>query len=56
MAKILEKRLIRKPDVYYYKIAAPLISRKAQPGQFVIIRLHEQRRAHSPVPCGHQSC
>jgi ferredoxin--NADP+ reductase len=42
MAKILEKRLIRKPDVYYYKIAAPLISRKAQPGQFVIIRLHER--------------
>jgi NAD(P)H-flavin reductase len=43
MAKILEKRLIRSPDVYYYKIAAPLISRKAQPGQFVIIRLHEKR-------------
>jgi ferredoxin--NADP+ reductase len=42
MAKILEKRLIRTPDVYYYKIAAPLISRKAQPGQFVIIRLHDK--------------
>ncbi len=42
MAKIIEKRLIRKPDVYYYKIAAPLISQKAQPGQFVIIRLHEK--------------
>ncbi|MGC1455956.1 MAG: sulfide/dihydroorotate dehydrogenase-like FAD/NAD-binding protein [Nitrospirota bacterium] len=42
MAKILEKRLIRTPDVYYYKIAAPLISRKALPGQFVIIRLHER--------------
>lgn len=42
MAKILEKRLIRKPDVFYYKIAAPLISRKARPGQFVIIRLHEK--------------
>ncbi len=42
MAKILEKRLIRKPDVFYYKISAPLISRKAQPGQFVIIRLHEK--------------
>jgi NAD(P)H-flavin reductase len=42
MAKILEKRLIRKPDVYYYKLAAPLISRKAQPGQFVIIRLHDR--------------
>jgi ferredoxin--NADP+ reductase len=42
MAKILEKRLIRQPDVFYYKIAAPLISKKAQPGQFVIIRLHEK--------------
>ncbi len=42
MAKILEKRLIRQPDIFYYKIAAPLISRKAQPGQFVIIRLHEK--------------
>jgi ferredoxin--NADP+ reductase len=42
MAKILEKRLVRQPDVFYYKIAAPLISKKAQPGQFVIIRLHEK--------------
>ncbi len=42
MAKILEKRLIRRPDVFYYKFAAPLISRKASPGQFVIIRLHER--------------
>jgi NAD(P)H-flavin reductase len=42
MATILEKRLIRAPDVYYYNIAAPLISRKALPGQFVIIRLHDK--------------
>lgn len=42
MAKILEKRLIRLPDFYYYKIQAPLISRKAKPGQFVIIRLHKE--------------
>jgi len=42
MAKILEKRLIRKPDVFYYRIDAPLISRKAKPGQFVIIRLNEK--------------
>jgi ferredoxin--NADP+ reductase len=42
MAKILEKHLIRKPDVFSYRIAAPLISRKAKPGQFVIIRLHER--------------
>lgn len=42
MAKILEKRLIRRPDVFYYKVAAPLISQKAKPGQFVIIRLHEK--------------
>ncbi len=41
MAKILEKRLIRKPDVFYYKIEAPLIAKKARPGQFVIIRLNE---------------
>jgi len=41
MAKILEKKLLRSPDVYYYKLSAPLISRKARPGQFVIIRLHE---------------
>jgi NAD(P)H-flavin reductase len=41
MAKILEKKLLRQPDVFYYKLAAPLISKKAQPGQFVIIRLHE---------------
>ncbi len=41
MAKILEKRLLRKPDVFYYKLEAPLLSRKAKPGQFVIIRLHE---------------
>jgi ferredoxin--NADP+ reductase len=42
MAKILEKRLIRKPDVFYYKLEAPLISKKARPGQFVIIRLHDK--------------
>jgi ferredoxin--NADP+ reductase len=42
MARILEKRLIRKPDVFYYKVEAPLLSRKARPGQFVIIRLHEK--------------
>lgn len=42
MARILEKRLIRHPDIFYYKLDAPLISRKAKPGQFVIIRLHEK--------------
>jgi NAD(P)H-flavin reductase len=42
MATILEKRLIRKPDVLYFRVAAPLISQKARPGQFVIVRLHER--------------
>jgi ferredoxin--NADP+ reductase len=42
MAKILEKRLIRNPDVFYYKLDASLLSKKAKPGQFVIIRLHEK--------------
>ena len=42
MATILEKKLLRAPDVFYYKLAAPLISKKARPGQFVIVRLHER--------------
>jgi len=42
MATILEKKLLRAPDVFYYKLAAPLISKKARPGQFVIIRLHDR--------------
>jgi ferredoxin--NADP+ reductase len=42
MAKILEKKLVRKPDVFYFKVEAPLISKKAKPGQFVIVRLHEK--------------
>jgi len=40
MPKVLEKKLLRPPDVFYFKLDAPLISRKAQPGQFVILRLH----------------
>ncbi len=42
MAKILGKKLIRSPDVFYYRLDAPLIAKKAKPGQFVIIRLHEK--------------
>jgi len=42
MATILEKKLLRAPDVFYFKIAAPLISKKAQPGQFVIVRIHDR--------------
>jgi NAD(P)H-flavin reductase len=41
MALIKEKRLLRAPDVFYFRIDAPLISKKAQPGQFVIVRLHD---------------
>jgi ferredoxin--NADP+ reductase len=42
MARIIDKRLIRPPDVFYYKVEAPMLSRKARPGQFVIIRVHEK--------------
>lgn len=42
MARILEKRLIRKPDVFYFKVEAPNLSKKAQPGQFVVLRVNEQ--------------
>jgi len=42
MASIIEKRLLRTPDVFYFRIAAPLIAKKAKPGQFVIVRLHDR--------------
>jgi len=42
MAKIIEKKLLRTPDVFYFRIAAPLIANKAQPGQFVIVRIHDR--------------
>lgn len=42
MATILEKKLLRVPDVFYFKLAAPLISKKALPGQFVIVRIHDR--------------
>lgn len=41
MARIIEKKLIREPDVFYYRIDAPLISKKARPGQFVIVRISD---------------
>ena len=41
-AQIIEKRIIRQPDVFYYRVQAPLIARKAKPGQFVILRLHDR--------------
>lgn len=42
MPKILRKKLIREPDVFSYVVEAPMLSKKARPGQFVIIRLHEK--------------
>ena len=42
MTTILEKKLLRVPDVFYFKLAAPLISKKALPGQFVIVRIHDR--------------
>jgi len=42
MPRILKKKLLRKPEVFYYEIDAPLISSKAQPGQFVMVRVHKQ--------------
>jgi NAD(P)H-flavin reductase len=42
MAKIIEKRLIRPPDVFSFRIEAPLLSRKARAGQFVMLRLHDR--------------
>ena len=32
MAKIIQKKLVRDPDIFYYKLDAPLIAAKAKPG------------------------
>ena len=42
MPEIFEKRLLRPPDVFFFKVSAPAIAAKAKAGQFVILRLHEQ--------------
>jgi ferredoxin--NADP+ reductase len=34
--------LVRFPDIFYYKLDAPLIARKARPGQFVIVRINKE--------------
>jgi len=40
-SKILEARFLA-PDVKLFRIEAPRIARKQQPGQFVILRVHER--------------
>lgn len=40
MFRILDARYLA-PDVKWFKIDAPLVARNREPGQFVIIRLHE---------------
>ena len=42
LAKILEKKLIREPDVFYFKMDAPAVAGKAKPGQFVILRVNKK--------------
>ncbi len=42
MPLILEKKILRSPDVFFYRLQAPLLSQKARPGQFVIVRLHDR--------------
>ncbi len=34
--------MVRFPDIFYYKLDAPLIAGKAKPGQFVIVRLNKE--------------
>ena len=41
MFKILEKEAVAH-NVWKYVIAASDVAKKAQPGQFVVLRLHEQ--------------
>ena len=41
MYKILKKRILN-PTVTYMSIEAPLVARKAEPGQFIILRVDEE--------------
>ena len=41
MYEILEKKVLS-ANVKLMKVKAPLIARKAQPGQFIILRINEQ--------------
>ncbi len=49
--RILSKRALC-PDTFHYVIEAPLIARKLQAGQFVIIRPHEQSERIPLSICG----
>ncbi len=40
MFRIVKKEAL-KPTVTLYEIEAPLVARKAQPGQFIILRVDE---------------
>ena len=40
MNKILEKKILN-PTVTLMKVEAPLVARKAEPGQFIILRVDE---------------
>lgn len=41
MYRILKKRMLN-PSVVLLEIEAPAIAKKAQPGQFIILRVNEQ--------------
>ena len=41
MFEIIEKKVLG-PDVKLYKLKAPDIAKKARPGQFIILRIHEE--------------
>ena len=48
MYRIVRKEALR-PTVTRYEIEAPLVAKKAQPGQFIILRVDETASA-SPLP------
>ena len=41
MYKILRKEDLV-PNVHLFKVAAPVVARKAQPGQFIVIKIDEK--------------
>ena len=46
MYRIVEKERLN-PSVTRMSVEAPMVARKAQAGQFIILRVHEDGEAHS---------
>ena len=52
MYRIVKKEAL-KPTVTLYEIEAPMVAKKAEPGQFIILRVDELSLIHISEPTRH---